>query len=414
MSTVKTRSIITPNDLKERQEQLYLLRNEIEKRQDEIIDIEMRGGLTLACASTDIIMFKREVESCASEFDRLEGRTTRPGKIGFCMPYDMPTLLLAFYGFPPFLAGMDCEIHLPSVMEGLEIVWDDVLKKAGIENMKIIRGLSGKEFGSYCVENPDVRHFVIAGSQRIVDIYTRPDISGRFDTIFIFGPTRPKALFLDNADLDRYLGKTVFNAFFNSGQICAVSKQFIGTERNYDDLRDGMVQYVGEISKDGCYGKPEDWVGPIKDRPAFMKAKEIIEKFKSDSRYRILVGGKVYDKDQIIQPTLVEALDGVESDIDYFGPILIIDKANNDDDAVSRVLEDEIHGGFTYIFTEDLAKALWYQGMLRPHCNMIMINADIMNGTIGWPYGGYKKTFTYFKDGKEKHGVIFLSLELTE
>jgi acyl-CoA reductase-like NAD-dependent aldehyde dehydrogenase len=414
MVKIDTQRVVTLEDLKARQEQLYSLRDAIEKRKNEIIDIEVNGGLTLACAVTDVIMFNREVEAAASEFHLLEGKVPREGKIGLCMPYDMPTLLLAFYGFPPFLVGMDCEIHLPSVMKNLETVWSDALEEAGIENMKIVKGMSGKEFGRYCIENPDVRHFVIAGSQQIVDVYTRPEIYSKFDTVFIFGPTRPKALFLEDANLNKYLKETVFNAFFNGGQICAVSKQFVGTKRNYSDLRDGMVQYVGDAAKEGNYGSPENWVGPIKDKPAFEKAKQLLKRFKIDSKYRILVGGKVYDKDQIIQPTLVEALDRIESDIDYFGPILILDEADNDDDAVSRVIEDEVHGGFVYIFTEDLPKALWYEGLLRPQCNMVRINGDIMKGSIGWPYGGYKKTFTYIKDGKVKHGVIFLSSELTE
>jgi lactaldehyde dehydrogenase/glycolaldehyde dehydrogenase len=406
--------IITTYELKVRLEQLHSLKNAIEKRKQEIMEIEIAGGLTYASSNTDLTMFGKEVDLCAAEIDRLEGRQTRDGMMGLCIPYDMPTFLLAFYTFPGFMAGLKCKIHLPRVMSGLERIWIEALIEAGIDGMEIQTGISGKEFGQYCVENPDIRHFAIAGSRQIVNIYSSKIVADHFETSFMFGPTRPKALFLDNADLDIHLKAIVNNSFFNCGQLCPLSKQFIATPRNYENVKEMMIQTVSEMAKPENYGTSANAVGPIKDGPAFQGAKATLERFSADSNYKTLVGGKVDEKEQVIQPTLVEASGKIDPAIDYFGPILILDKAQDDDAAVSKVLEDTVHGCFAYIFTNDFINAIRYEGILKPHCNMVRINTDIMSGSFAWPYGGYKDTFTYFKNGQKKHGVVFLSIELSK
>jgi len=401
------RAEITEKEAKERYENLLLLGKRLFDRANELIELDVQGGLTFDGARFDIVLTKKQLDSAKTEIDRVVGRKPLPGKMGICIPYDLPNFLGIFYGAPPYMAGIPVELHFASINKSVAKIWDEVIKSEGIEGMKIDTKMSGRDFGNYCIENGEVRHFIIAGGEPVVDLYTSPQVTSKLDTVTVFGPTRPKVLIMDSNTID-YVKSC--NAMFDSGQVCGLDKEIIPTSKNYDYIKEQLKKMVQNTT----YGTPKDTVGPIRDMPAFRRAVEILQQFKSNKQhYEIIAGGGYDEKAQVVEPTLVEAHSEIDPHISCFAPILILNKgAKNNPDAVIKAKHDNIHGYLVSVYADPI-EAFEYEGLLKQDFGLVRLNSSIMAESIDWPYGGYGKSFAFCSKGRLIRGRIYLSRELT-
>ncbi|TFG16215.1 MAG: aldehyde dehydrogenase family protein, partial [Promethearchaeota archaeon] len=235
----------------------------------------------------------------------------------------------------------------------------------------------------------------------------------KFDNTVIFGPTRPKALFLESMNLD-YANKTTWVSMFNSGQICGLTREVIPVEKNYEKVKEILVETLQKVD----YGSENNTVGPIKDQPAFEKNVELLDYFSKTEDFKILVGGHYDKKTNIIEPTLVECINGVPQEIDFFGPILLLNKhARTKEDVISEVKKDNVHGGYVFVYTDDFLEGIELEGIMKQHATTVRVNADMTNETIDWPYGGYKNSFKLIKKANGSYhfreGKVYLGQELT-
>ena len=388
--------IIKEEDFENKYEELLDIRKGVLNRWNEIHPLLLKGGLTTYGSDLDKILFDSHVDLLKAEKNHLIGRQLFPGEMAASIPFDVPSFLTVQYTGSAFLAGMPVTLHFAKGVREVGEIWEEVLEDKDIKGFKIDDKLSGKEFGNKSIINTAIRHFTLAGGLPLVDFYKKADMR-YLDTLTVFGPTRPKTLFL--SDITNYDGLledrvtcAVHTSMFDSGQLCALDKELIPVEENYDLVKDIAIEQVKKI-KD--MASTTHYVAPITDKSNFQHAVTQLDRFKKNTeKYKILVGGKVNHSQQYIQPTLIEAK-GVDNDIDGFWPYLIINKgAKTDNDAVKKATDDTIHGG--YAFVNVVEPNHFYKiekRLLGGHFSTVLKNANILNHSIGQPYGGFKDSF---------------------
>lgn len=397
---------ITQESFFERYYELNKLINGIHSRWREIRNILIdETGLTEMGVESDRILMLGHLKSLKSDIHHLIGRKRVGNKVYGSIPYDTPNFLVMQYTGATYLAGYDVTLHFAKGAKHVGDIWKEEIENNKIKNYRIDTKYSGIQFGRKALEDDEIRHLIIAGGTKVYDYYDDDEKIRKMNTITVFGPTRPKSIFLsdkneDDIDLKNTLAKVSETSMMNSGQICALDKEIITTADNRDIIVDTVTEHIDFYKESG---KESGLIGPILDKPAFEKGIEIIKRIRSDPMkmgYQFLVDPVIDMKEQYISPFLVEAPNGVESDIDGFFPYLLINtSATNDEEALRQAELDTIHGGYAFIHTNDTFKAFDYQKHLHGgHYGKVLANANIMNYPIGQPYGGYKKSYTEFRN----------------
>ncbi|MFC2143232.1 aldehyde dehydrogenase family protein [Candidatus Aenigmatarchaeota archaeon] len=372
------------------------------EEKEKIIDILIESGLTEAGANLDLTLLQKQMNSMGSEIHRIVGRVRKDGKFACQIAYDVPNFLTAFYCGPAFVTGMQVLMRFPSTQMELGKIWQQKIKENNIENISVEIDKSGKDFGIHCVENDEIKHFVIVGGQKIVDFYDKKEVMDKLDTLLIFGPDLPKAIFLeslDNETLPALVKNTVTTAFFNSGQICALEKELIVDDAIYDRTKELLIKEVSSIT----FGTHKDHVGPITNTPTFNRMKEVIDFIKEHPNdFRILCGGEI--EENLIKPTLVEIIGEFDHSVDYFGPMIFLKRVMSKEDAIAEVKKDIYHGGNVYVHggAEDIFEV---EGMLKERIGNVKLNANVMNESIDWPYGAYGK-YSFILKTREPTGIV--------
>lgn len=407
--------IITESEALANLHEFRALGEEVLKEHKKIHQILLSSGLTSSGAELDMLLLKKQMRSMGAEVHRVVGRRRKHGVFAAQIAYDVPNFLTALYCGPAIVIGMPVLIRYPSSQTELGEIWQEKIDDLGIRNIQVDGNKTGVQFGEHCLREEDVRHFLIAGGQRIVEFYDKPDVMDRLDTLILFGPDLPKAIFLSSIDekqLHTLVKNTVATAFFNSGQICALEKELLVDENIYDDVKNLLIKEVSSIS----YGANDDHVGPILNTPTFDRLKEVIEYIKSNKKkYRILHGGEVVGN--VLTPTLVEVMGEMDHDMDYFGPLLFLKRVRGKEEALQEVRKDVFHGGHVFVHgsSNDVFEL---EGFLKECIGNVKLNANIMNESIDWPYGAFGKYSFLLKtrEGDKIHnrrGKIFLSHALT-
>ncbi len=113
-----------------------------------------------------------------------------------------------------------------------------------------------------------------------------------------------------------------------------------------------------------------------------------------------------YDNDTgVFEPTLVEAPDGVEDNIHFFGPLVFLNgAARSGISPIEIVKSDTVHGGYCYAWTRDIARGLEYEGELKRHYGIVRISATIFASFFDWPSGSFKQSFVAMR--REEEGMV--------
>ena len=402
---------ITEQDALRNLEEFRQLGKEVLKERESIKEILISSGLTESGAELDLLLLKKQMDSMGAEVHRVVGRKIKNGTFAAQIAYDVPNFLTALYCGPAIVIGMPVLIRYPSSQLDLGKIWNEKISELGIDSIKIDLDKSGTDFGDYCLKHPDIRHFLIAGGQRIVDFYDRKEVMEQLDTLILFGPDLPKAIFMKSIDKNKLhdvVKTTVNTAFFNSGQICALEKELLVDNEIYDDVKKMLITEVSSLS----YGLHTDHVGPIRNEPTFERLKEIIEHIKNNPQtYRILYGGDI--RGNVVTPTLVEIIGNMDNELDFFGPLLFLKRVHGKEHAIEEVKKDIFHGGHVFVHgaSQDVFEI---EGLLKERVGNVKLNANIMNESIDWPYGAFGKYSFILKtrEGAEiqtRKGKVYLS-----
>jgi acyl-CoA reductase-like NAD-dependent aldehyde dehydrogenase len=206
-----------------------------------------------------------------------------------------------------------------------------------------------------------------------------------------------------DADLDDAVERTIFGAFYQSGQSCIGVQRIIVHESIYNTFRDKLVAKTKTL----IAGNPHDektFIGPMIDVKEASRLDTWVQEAVAKGG-KLLCGGK--REGAMLEATLLEGVDRNTKiyQEEAFGPVAIISKFSKFEDALNEV-NDSKFGLQAGIFTRDIFKAMDAWDKLDVGGVVI---GDVPSYRVdNMPYGGVKDS------GLGREGIRFAIEDMTE
>lgn len=323
------------------------------------------------------------------------------GVIGAITPFNFPLNLVA-HKVGPALAAGNTVVLKPASQTPLSAYFiGELLMEAGLPAgaLNIVPGPGGV-VGTRIVEDDRVAMVTFTGSPE-VGIGIRAKAGLKRVTLELGSNA---ALIVDQGiDLDPIIGRCVFGAFSNQGQVC------ISIQRIYvhEAIFDAFAAKFADKTRQLILGDPLD---PRTDISAMISDKESgralawIEEAKAAGAI-IMSGGTI--QNGMLEPTILThaAPELKVSCQEAFAPIVILNPVSSLEEAFKRV-NDSRYGLQAGIYTNNIHAALKAAEVL--HVGGVIIN-DIPTFRVDhMPYGGVKES------GTGREGVKYAVEEMTE
>jgi len=323
------------------------------------------------------------------------------GVVGQIVPWNFP-MLMAAWKISPALATGNTIVFKPSSETSLSV----------LELAKLIQGIvppgvfnivtgRGGTTGNYILEHPGFKKLAFTGSTEVGYKVARASADKLIPSTLELGGKSPDIFFPDIKESlwDKALEGCASGILWNSGQVCCAGSRAIVHKDIYDEFLEALKKKF-EATKFGIPWEDGVQVGAIVSESQMKKVLGYIDVGKSEARlvtggYRLTDNG--LDKGYFIAPTIFADVDRKAriAQEEIFGPVLVVIKANDIDDAIS-IANDSDYG---------LGGAVWSQNI-----NVAMrVAREVHTGTM-WinqygstpahtPFGGYKKSGL----GRETH-----------
>ncbi len=192
---------------------------------------------------------------------------------------------------------------------------------------------------------------------------------------------------LADADLDKTVKWAVFGRHWNGGQVCVSSKRMIVVDAVYDGFAALYATGVAALRA----GDPFDadtTLAPLSSRAAADEIRDKIRQAVLFGATATEVGPPVPAGGAFVQPTILSdlAADNPARHWEFFGPVSMLFRAADEDDAV-RIANDTPFGLGGSVFTADTARGVAVARKIDTGMVFInhptMVKADLPFGGIG-------------------------------
>lgn len=207
----------------------------------------------------------------------------------------------------------------------------------------------------------------------------------------------------EDADLDDALARTIFGAFYQSGQSCIGVQRILVHRKVYDRFKEMLV----EKTKTLVAGDPKDrdtFIGPMISEGEAKRLDNWIQEAVAKGA-RLLCGGK--RDGAMLEATLLEDV-GHDTKLNIeeaFGPVAFLAPFDSFEQALD-IVNDSKFGLQAGIFTRDLFKTL--DAWDRLDVGGVVINDVPSYRVDNMPYGGVKDS------GLGREGIRFAMEDMTE
>ena len=393
-------------------ERIELLNNiitEYENRYDDFVQTiskEMGSPIWLseaAQAKTGIKNIHETLDALASyEFERPEGDYTlikEPiGVIGMITPWNWPMNQITTKVSAALAAGCTMVLKPSEISPYCAMLLAEVFDSAGVPRgvFNVVNGF-GPTVGAALSEHPDVAMMSFTGSTRAGIAVAQASAVSVKRVHQELGGKSSNIILDDVVDLEKSVKGGAGHCFLNSGQSCNAPTKMLVSENNYDKA----VEIAVETANGTTVGDPngEFRIGPIANKTQYEKIIKLIE-IGIEEGATLVAGGAEKpdgcDKGYYVRPTVFANVtnDMTIAKEEIFGPVLVMIKYNNEDEAVD-IANDTEYGLAGYVQGEkEHAKEI----ARKIRAGQVIINGGA-RGT-GAPFGGYKAS----GNGRE-HGI---------
>tara|TARA_B100000287_G_scaffold290799_1_gene274166 strand:+ start:2413 stop:3912 length:1500 start_codon:yes stop_codon:yes gene_type:complete len=366
-------------------------------------------GKTFPDAKGDIIRGLEVAEFCFGAPHFLKGEFTDSAGPGIDMysmrqplgvvagitPFNFPAMIPMWKFCPAIVAG-NAFILKPSERDpSVPIMLAELLTEAGLPDgiLQVVNGDKVSVDG--ILENLNISAIGFVGSTPIAEyIYSKGCSFGK--RVQCFGGAKNHMLIMPDADLDQAVDALVGAGYGAAGERCmAISVAVPVGKETADKLVEKLIPRV-ESLKIGPYTSDTEMdLGPVVTREAKNRILSLIESgvaqgadLKVDGRDFKLQG---YENGFFVGACL---FDNVTTEMDIykqeiFGPVLSTVRAENYEEALSIVIDNE-YGNGTAIFTRDGDTARDFSN--RINVGMVGVNVPIPVPLAYHTFGGWKKS----------------------
>ncbi len=362
-------------------------------------------GKPLRQAEDDVAAAAGYFEYFAGVADKVSGSSIPLGK-GFVdftlreplgvsaqiVPWNYP-LRLASRGIAPALACGNAVVAKPAAEAGLSVVWlAELAMEAGLPPgvFNVVTG--GRETGAALASHPGINHITFTGSVPTGIAIMKAAADNVVPVTLELGGKSPNIVFAD-ADLERAAASAATTLMQNSAQTCTAPTRLLLEESAHDRFVELLAQRIGTIRMGRGLDNPD--MGPVVSERQMQRVLGYIATGAREGATAVAGGrradGNGLTRGYFVEPTLLDRVapgTTLEQE-EIFGPVLTVTTFASVEDAVA-LGNGTPYGLVTGIWTRDLSKALTVATAIKS--GQVRINSYSVEGSIGLPFGGYKRS----------------------
>lgn len=315
------------DEITRRLELLAKLGESLARHKDDLVAAQGQDiGAPCAIAAFEVDLAVAHLKTMAEEVPYVQGKSPY-GTVAAIFPYDAPPVMLGRVGGAALLGGNRFRYSCSSMTPRSARILHEVV--APFAEIEAVTGMKNQDFGRGCVADPAVRVLFISGGAAVGEIYAKE--AGHFDKLFFAGPSGlPPVILFQDAPVEAAIRFVVRRAFVNGGQYCTTLKRAYIHREIYETAKKLIIEQMADI-RVGDPRDPKTWIGPLKVARTRALLDRALTALK-DPRFLV-----PYQREGEWQgPFLVETTE--PPDVELFGPLLTLIKAESNAAAVETVL----------------------------------------------------------------------------
>lgn len=274
------------------------------------------------------------------------------GPVLAVMPWNFPFWQVFRFAAPALMAGNTGLLKHASNVPQSALAIEDIFRQAGFDagDFQTLLITSDKVAG--LLEDRRVRAATLTGSGPAGSAVAAAAGKHIKKTVLELGGSDP-FIVMPSADLDDAVTTAVRARTQNSGQSCIAAKRFIVHKDIYGTFRDAFVGAMEALNVGDPLEKSTD-LGPLATSGGRDDCEALVAKLEEGGHRRLNGARRIDGTGYFFEPGIVEMdlRGGAAFDEEIFGPVALLYKADNLDDAI-EIGNDSPFGLGSTIFTND-------------------------------------------------------------
>ena len=303
-------------------------------------------------------------------------------------PWNFPYYQIARILAPQLSAGNTMLLKHASNVPQSAARFEKLMYAAGLPAGAFINLYPTREQIEMILNDPRVHGVALTGSEEAGGVVASQAAKALKKSTLELGGSDAFVVLAD-ADVDKAVKWAVFGRHWNAGQVCVSSKRIIVADEIYDEFMEKYTKGVAAL-KAGDPMDPATTLAPLSSQGAADLVRGKIAKAVAAGAKAQQVGPKVPVRGAFVQPTILTGVaDANPARLwEFFGPVSMIFRARDDDDAV-RIANDTPFGLGGSVFSKDAKHARAVADRIETGMVFVnhptMVKADI-------PFGGIKRS----------------------
>lgn len=308
----------------------------------------------------------------------------------FITPWNFPTAMGARKLAPAVAAGCTSVLKPAQQTPLSMLALVELMREAGLPDgaVNVVPTSDANSVMEPLIRSGKARKLSFTGSTKVGKILLEQSAERVLRTSMELGGNAPFIVFED-ADLDETVDQAVLAKMRNMGEACTAANRFYVHEEVIADFAARLSERLGAMVV-GRGVEEGVQVGPLIDDAAQAKVAELVEDAVSQGA-RVLTGGEKPEGEGYFYPptVLVDVpVDATMRHEEIFGPVAAL-SAFKDEQEVLAAANDAEHGLASYVFTNDLRRALRVAEGLES--GMVGLNRGVVSNPAA-PFGGVKES----------------------
>ena len=305
------------------------------------------------------------------------------------VPWNGPVILAARAIAYPLVCGNAVVFRAsetsPRTHALLAAVFHEAGLPAGALNLLLNAPDDAEAIVDALIAHPAIRRVNFTGSTRVGRIVAEKAARHLKRCLLELGGKSPFVV-LDDADLDNAVNAAVFGSFLYQGQICMSTERFVVDATVADEFVAKFAARAKSLPAGDPCTQPACIVGPMVSPESGTRINALIED--ALSKGAVLAAGGLANGATMPATILDHVTPAMRIyDEETFGPITVVVRAANTDDAV-RIANDTAYGLSAAVFGRNVTRAL--QVARRIDSGSVHVNGSTVQNEPQAPYGGMK------------------------